>query len=172
MIGNAVGMAARPSLAVGKCQALPTTWQKPTAWWPAHHSTLSTAGDSLECVTPAADPDQAREHFRSRLAYETDPADLHAELARGDASLVVIDARSAEAYAQEHIPGAISLPWREISASAVASLPDDRLLVTYCWGPGCNAATKAAAELATHGLRVKEMIGGIEYWKREGFDVA
>jgi rhodanese-related sulfurtransferase len=49
----------------------------------------------------------------------------------------------------------------------VRALPGG-LLVTYCWGPSCNAATKGAMLLATHGRQVKELIGGIEYWIREG----
>jgi rhodanese-related sulfurtransferase len=42
------------------------------------------------------------------------------------------------------------------------------LLVTYCWGPACNAATKGAERLSRYGRPVKEMIGGLEYWIREG----
>ena len=59
----------------------------------------------------------------------------------------------------------------EAAAEAVAGLPAGALLVTYCWGPGCNAATKAAARLARLGFRVKEMLGGFEYWEREGHPV-
>jgi rhodanese-related sulfurtransferase len=44
-------------------------------------------------------------------------------------------------------------------------------VVTYCWGPGCNGATRAALEFARLGYRVKEMIGGFEYWVREGLPV-
>ena len=44
-------------------------------------------------------------------------------------------------------------------------------VVTYCWGPGCNGATKAALALSQLGYRVREMIGGIEYWIREGHPV-
>ena len=55
-----------------------------------------------------------------------------------------------------------------IDADVAASLPEG-LLVVYCWGPGCNGATKAAAALAAHGRQVKEMLGGFEYWVREGF---
>jgi rhodanese-related sulfurtransferase len=44
-------------------------------------------------------------------------------------------------------------------------------VVTYCWGPGCDGATRAALALARIGFRVKEMIGGIEYWTREGLPV-
>ena len=42
----------------------------------------------------------------------------------------------------------------------------------YCWGPGCNGAVKACARLYEHGRTdVKEMLGGFEYWVREGFAV-
>jgi hypothetical protein len=43
-------------------------------------------------------------------------------------------------------------------------------VVTYCWGPGCNGATRAALAFARLGYSVKEMLGGYEYWVREGFD--
>jgi rhodanese-related sulfurtransferase len=44
-------------------------------------------------------------------------------------------------------------------------------VVTYCWGPGCNGATRAALTLALRGYRVREMIGGFEYWAREGLAI-
>ncbi len=44
-------------------------------------------------------------------------------------------------------------------------------VVVHCWGPGCNGAQKAALEFAKLGRPVKEMIGGFEYWAREGFPV-
>ena len=44
-------------------------------------------------------------------------------------------------------------------------------MVTYCWGPGCNGATRAALALAELGYRVREMLGGFEYWAREGLPV-
>ncbi len=43
--------------------------------------------------------------------------------------------------------------------------------MTYCWGPGCNGATRAALALSRLGFAVREMLGGIEYWTREGFGV-
>lgn len=120
--------------------------------------------------TPAAEPQEAATHFRSKLAFETDPADLFADLNKG-IELVIVDTRSASAYEEEHIPGAISLPHRTISEASTRDVPKDRLLVTYCWGPGCNASTKGALRLAVLGFGVKELIGGIEYWKREGYPV-
>jgi len=45
------------------------------------------------------------------------------------------------------------------------------VVVTYCWGPGCNGSTRAAYELARLGYPVKEMIGGYQYWVEEGLPV-
>ena len=121
--------------------------------------------------TPAAAPAEAQAHFAARLAVETDPSDVHADLAKGVEGFVVVDARSADQYAACHVPGALSLPYRQIRAETTADLPPDAVIVVYCWGPACNAATKAGARLAALGFRVKEMIGGIEYWRREGYAV-
>ena len=58
-----------------------------------------------------------------------------------------------------------------IAFRAVQGLGAGGLLVTYCTGPACNAATKGAAALASLGFRVKEMLGGIEAWEREGYPI-
>jgi rhodanese-related sulfurtransferase len=122
--------------------------------------------------TPAASPEEARRHFAAKLSVETDPSDVAYDLEQGHAgSFVLLDARSAEAHAACRLPGALSLPHRTISPETVQHLPKDKVLVLYCWGPACNAATKAAAKLSALGFRVKEMLGGIEYWRREGYAV-
>ncbi len=115
-------------------------------------------------------PQIALEHFTRRLAVETDAADVASALAAGERDFVLLDARSRDAYDRGHLPGAISLPHAEIDAAALAALPDG-LVVAYCWGPGCNAATKAARRLAEAGRPVKEMLGGFEYWVRDGHAV-
>jgi rhodanese-related sulfurtransferase len=120
----------------------------------------------------AASPETARAHFEAKLAFETDPADLYVDQQKGHTDVLVLDARSPEAFADEHISGALNLPVRRITAETTAAFARDRLIVTYCWGPGCNGATRAAARLAALGFQVKELIGGIEYWKREGYPVA
>ena len=109
-------------------------------------------------------------YFSHRLAFETDVADVAAALeAGGDPGFVLLDARSPRSYEAGHLPGA-QLLTRPFQADDVAAL-GDALLVVYCWGPACNGATKAAVELTRLGFRVKEMIGGIEYWVREGHPV-
>jgi rhodanese-related sulfurtransferase len=114
--------------------------------------------------------DLALDHFTRRLAVETDVADVAAALATGEQDFVLVDARSPSAYAAGHLPGAISLPHAEIDEEALAALPEGPL-VAYCWGPACNGATKAGRRLAELGRPVKEMLGGFEYWTREGHSV-
>jgi len=112
----------------------------------------------------------ALSYFSHRLAFETDVADVAAALeAGGDPGFVLLDARSPRSYEDGHLPGARLLT-RPFEADDVAAL-GDALLVVYCWGPACNGATKAARELAALGRPVKEMIGGFEYWERDGHAV-
>jgi rhodanese-related sulfurtransferase len=109
--------------------------------------------------------------FESRLAFQTDVADVHAAFAGGDPGFVLVDSRGSAAWAQGRIPGAVHLPTGEIPERARFVLDPGRPVVTYCWGPGCNGATRAALALARLGYVVQEMLGGIEYWTREGFPV-
>jgi rhodanese-related sulfurtransferase len=106
-------------------------------------------------------------YFARRLEFETDADDVGSALLDGSADFTLIDARSRAAYDAAHLPGAISLPHRGITAE---TLPDGPIVV-YCWGPGCNAATKAGAKIADLGRDVKEMLGGFEYYVREGYPV-
>jgi rhodanese-related sulfurtransferase len=120
---------------------------------------------------PPEEPKIAELHFRSKLAFETDPSDVYMDLQNNSAEIVVIDARTQEAYSQEHVPGATNLPWRKIDSSSTAAMPRDKVLVTYCDGIHCNASTKAAMRLTGLGFRVKEMLDGMQGWKREGYPV-
>jgi rhodanese-related sulfurtransferase len=112
----------------------------------------------------------AVDFFAARLAFQTDVSDVHQALEGGDFTLV--DTRDLASWRQGHIPQAVHLPRRTIPLRAATLLPDkSRPVVVHCWGPGCDGATKAAYELARRGYQVREMIGGIEYWIREGFPV-
>jgi rhodanese-related sulfurtransferase len=79
--------------------------------------------------------------------------------------------RSSDAYEQTHAQGAINIPHIDMTEERMAEFLKDQVFVVYCWGPGCNGATKAAFKLSGLGFGVKEMIGGIEYWEREGYPV-
>jgi rhodanese-related sulfurtransferase len=113
---------------------------------------------------------EAAEHFRNKLSHEIDAWDLN-DLLRKGANVVVIDARSEAAYADEHIAGAVNLHHRKMSRETTRDLDRAPTYVTYCDGIGCNASTKGALKLAELGFRVNELIGGIEWWKRGGYPV-
>ena len=114
-------------------------------------------------------PREAAAFFARRLAFQTDVSDVRAALAGGDAGFVLIDSRSRAAWDQGHIPGALHLPTAEIAARHADLLDPAVPVVTYCWGPGCNGATRAALAFARAGYATREMLGGVEYWVREGF---
>ncbi|QLC72651.1 rhodanese-like domain-containing protein [Pseudomonas sp. LPB0260] len=108
------------------------------------------------------------DHYASKLAYEIDAWDL-AQAQKNDDDVVVLDARTAPAYCREHIAAAISFPHQQMTAEHTAGLRRDVLYVVYCDGIGCNASTAGALKMAQLGFRVKELIGGLEWWKRSGF---
>ncbi len=108
--------------------------------------------------------------YAAKLAFETDASDVYAALKAGE-ELFVIDVRSDEAWAQGRVAGAVHMHYSEIAARAAAEIPVDAEVVVYCWSPGCNAGAKGALEFAKLGYRVREMIGGFEYWVREGYPV-
>ena len=110
----------------------------------------------------------AAQHFRDKLAFETDAWDLN-KMRRTSEKVIVVDARSESAFAGGHIPGAVSFPHRKMSRESTGHLERDALYVTYCDGIGCNASTKCALKLAELGFHVKELIGGIDWWKRDGY---
>lgn len=119
----------------------------------------------------AAASESANAHFQSKLQVETDPSDVYFDLKRGDPGFTVLDVRSPEAFAEEHVPGAVSMPHRKINSESTTAWSQSRLIVVYCYSPACNGAAKAAVKLSALGFPVKEMIGGIEYWKKEGYPV-
>ena len=122
-------------------------------------------------MTPTdASTDLRIAHFAGKLAFETDASDVHADQIRG-AGVVVVDSRGEHAWVQGRAVGAVHMPTGEIAARAPGEIPREVPVVTYCWGPGCNGATRAALEFARLGYHVREMIGGFEYWAREGYPV-
>ena len=115
------------------------------------------------------DPQKAAAAFAERLALQTDVSDVRAAMTTGAPGFVLIDSRSDAAWRQGHLPGAVHLPTARIAERAAELLDPAVPVVTYCWGPGCNGATRSALALSLAGYAVREMIGGVEYWVREGF---
>jgi rhodanese-related sulfurtransferase len=107
-------------------------------------------------------------HYEDKLAFEMDPSDLFDALNKGE-KIVALDARKSFAFDVEHIPTAINIPHREMSEQSTSHLDRDVTYVTYCDGIGCNASTKGALNMTRLGFKVKELMGGIEWWKLDGY---
>jgi rhodanese-related sulfurtransferase len=107
-------------------------------------------------------------HYENKLAFEMDPSDLFDALNNGE-KVIALDARKTFGFEAEHIPNAINIPHREMSPETTAHLDSEVLYVTYCDGIGCNASTKGALNMTKLGFKVKELIGGIEWWKLDGY---
>ena len=110
-------------------------------------------------------------HYQNKLAYEMDSWDVFAALRTGE-QLVVVDGRGSSAYEKEHIPGSINIPHKEMCVNTTESLDKTKTYVCYCDGIGCNASTKAALKLLTLGFNVRELMGGLDWWKRDGYATA
>jgi rhodanese-related sulfurtransferase len=110
--------------------------------------------------------DDQVKHYADKLAYEIDSWDLQVAQEAGE-NIIVIDTRGPEAFQREHIPGAVSIPHRTMSAESTRHLDRTALVVTYCDGIGCNGSTKGALAMTELGFRVKELMGGLDWWRRD-----
>lgn len=108
------------------------------------------------------------EFYENKLAYEMDPSDLYEAFEAGK-EYVALDARQSFGYEKEHIPTAINIPHREMNEDTTKHLDKSKIYVCYCDGIGCNASTKGALKMSRLGFNVKELMGGIEWWKFDGY---
>lgn len=127
---------------------------------------------STVAEVPAADAAAALDHFSQLLSLETDCWDVHAAMATGETDFVLVDVRGKGGFDAGHVPGALHVPHVNLTEASLAIYDKDTLFVVYCAGPHCNGADRAAIRLSRLGRPVKKMIGGIEGWKDEGFDLA
>ena len=110
-------------------------------------------------------------HYEDKLAYGIDSWDAHQAILNKE-KIIILDVRSAQAFDQEHIPVAHHFHHKTMNEDSVKRLDPTYTYVTYCDGIGCNASTKGAYKLAQLGFQVKELIGGLEWWKRDGYETS
>jgi len=108
-------------------------------------------------------------YFQDKLAYETSAREVVAAVKAGD-KMTIVDVRRAEAYNKGHIVDALNLTLDDL-ANASRTLDTAKLIVVYDWGPGSTESTRAALSLASQGFRVRELLGGFEYWMRMGLSI-
>lgn len=107
-------------------------------------------------------------YYENKLAFEMDPSDLFDALNNGE-KVIALDARKTYGFEAEHIPTAINIPHGEMNEETTKHLDRGFVYVVYCDGIGCNASTKGALNMTKLGFNIKELIGGIEWWKFDGY---
>jgi len=83
----------------------------------------------------------------------------------------VLDVRPPEEYRAGHIPGAVSIPLKELEAQ-LSTLPRDREIVAYCRGPYCVLAVEAVKLLRAQGFQAVRLEDGVPEWRAGGLPVA
>ena len=84
--------------------------------------------------------------------------------------VTVIDVRPTEEYRAGHIPGAVSVPLRELEAR-LSEFPKDQEIVAYCRGPYCVLAVQAVEKLISEGYQAVRLEDGVQDWRAHGFPV-
>lgn len=89
-----------------------------------------------------------------------------------------IDVRSAEEFAELHVPRAIHVPeelitnQQELAKAGILGLPRDRQILVYCSTVRCNSSLKAARHLQSLGFtQVMAFLGGFQAWDEAGYEV-
>jgi rhodanese-related sulfurtransferase len=101
-----------------------------------------------------------------------EPVDREAllELVR-EGAVTVLDVRPIEEYNAGHIPGAISIPLKELKLH-LAELPRDQEIVAYCRGPYCVLSIQAVEMLRAKGFHAVRLEEGIQDLRAMGFPIA
>ena len=112
-------------------------------------------------------------YFRNRVSWQSPiPASelVTVEQAQswGD-NVIWVDARPAEEFDRDHIPGAISLnedSWNELLPQFLGQWSPEKRVVVYCSAQSCNASREVAHRLRNEaGLKdVFVLQGGWEGW--------
>ena len=110
------------------------------------------------CQTPTSEVKE--------VGYTQIPQELAKEMMRADDSLVVVDVRTQEEYAEGHIPGAVCVPNESIVDAQPAELPDlEQTILVYCRSG--RRSKEAAQKLADMGYTNVYEFGGIIDWNGE-----
>ncbi len=125
----------------------------------------------LLAETRLAEIEQIKRLFLQRKEG-MEPVDRRALLERvRQGTVTVIDVRPTEEYRAGHIPGAVSIPLKELKAR-LAELPKDQEIVAYCRGPYCVLAVEAVEMLRANGFQAARLEDGVQDWRAEGLPVA
>lgn len=74
-------------------------------------------------------------------------------------------------YGEEHLPGAISIPLKQLTPETVAKLDQELPVIVYCWDYQCDLSRRAAWRLESLGFKeVYDYAGGKADWLANDFE--
>ena len=85
--------------------------------------------------------------------------------------VVVLDVRPPEEFKSGHIPGAVSIPLRELKAR-LAEIQPGKEVVAYCRGPYCVLSAEAVSMLRENGREAIRLRESMFDWQERGFEAA
>jgi rhodanese-related sulfurtransferase len=88
-----------------------------------------------------------------------------------EGAVAVLDVRPVEEYNAGHIPGALSIPLKELKLH-LSELPRDQEIVAYCRGPYCVLSIQAVEMLRAKGFQAVRLEEGIQDLRAMGFPIA
>ena len=101
-----------------------------------------------------------------------EPVDRDALIERiREGAVIILDVRPVEEYNAGHIPGAMSIPLKELERH-LSELPHDQEIVAYCRGPYCVLAIQAVEMLRAKGFNAVRLEEGIQDLRAIGFPMA
>jgi cytochrome c oxidase cbb3-type subunit 3/ubiquinol-cytochrome c reductase cytochrome c subunit len=106
------------------------------------------------------------EGFRTTPA--TTPAQVIDQQLQRGAKMAILDARAPSDYLNEHIAGAVSVPFYDPDPY-VAQLPKDAWLVCYCACPHAESGALASKLAAKGFTKVTVLDEGLPFWKGHKF---
>ncbi len=114
---------------------------------------------------------KSKDSSNKKISKTTEPQPIGIEETRkllNRENIVFLDARNPGAYKEDHIKGAISLPYMKFASyfeDAVGAIESAEGIVTYCSGPNCDLSTRLAYELSEMGYKnIHIFKGGWEKW--------
>ncbi len=118
-----------------------------------------------------AEVEQIKRRFlEGREGMEPVDRDALLELVR-EGAVTVLDVRPVEEYNAGHIPGALSIPLKELQLH-LTELPRNQEIVAYCRGPYCVLSIQAVEMLRAKGFNAARLEEGIQDLRAMGFPIA
>ncbi len=116
-----------------------------------------------------------KEFYEIENAVYISPHSLRVKMSKNDSNFTLVDLRSPEEYAREHIKGAINIPaykdeeTPDYNAERLifqfSQLSKDRDIIVYCYSTPCMTGRKIGKILAEEEIYVKHLGIGWNEWR-------